>query len=107
MTMTSKITGSVCNAVPINQPCKSAVIDQIANVFITAFIIWDIATGNQLIISLSKCQFIPLCFVFIYNLIYQIDKIKAVLSELNFFVLNFRHQTHTPSISANRFALMK
>lgn len=41
MTMTSKITGSVCNAVPINQTCKSAVIDQIANVFITAFIIWD------------------------------------------------------------------
>lgn len=72
-----------------------------------SFIVRYISTCNQLIISLSKCKFITLIFIFIDHLIYQVNQIKAFTSEIDFFILNFWHYTLTPSISAKRFALMK
>lgn len=46
MTIASKVAGSVCDAMPVNQPGKSTVIDKISNVLITAFIVGDVPTGN-------------------------------------------------------------
>ena len=46
MTIASKVAGSVCDAVPVDQSGKSAVIDKTAYVLITAFIVWDVPTGN-------------------------------------------------------------
>lgn len=82
------------------------IADEVLHI-IDSFIVRYISTCNQLIISLSKCKFITLIFIFIDHLIYQVNQFKAFTSEIDFFILNFWHYTLTPSISAKRFALMK
>ena len=91
MTVVSQITGSICDAVPVNQPGKSTVIDKTAYVLITAFIVRYITTGNQLIICLSKCQFISLCLIFFNYLIHKVYQFKTFAPEIYFLVLNLRH----------------
>ena len=62
MAVIPNVSGSIYDCEPINQTGQTPIIDQVAKVLVTSFIVGNVTTGNQLIIDLAKGQLIPLGF---------------------------------------------
>jgi len=49
-----EIAGAVFNGVPVNETCKTSIIDKVSSILIASLIIGDNTTGDKLIITLTE-----------------------------------------------------